>query len=78
MALTSFWTAHSACIPTASPAVGARHAAALAAGWPSQLTGGEVYTALCADAHLARTCRDLMDDQSVYEVRADTLDKIGT
>ncbi|MDQ6747062.1 MAG: hypothetical protein M3010_03005 [Candidatus Dormibacteraeota bacterium] len=50
-------------------------------GRPARLTGGEVYTPVRRrppSPHLARTCSDLMDDQSVYEVRADTLDKIGT
>jgi hypothetical protein len=54
-----------------------RNIADLEAGQPVQLTGDDIYAALCADEHLARTCRDLMQDQSVYEVRADTLDLIA-
>lgn len=54
-----------------------RNIADLEAGQPVQLPGDEIYTALCADEHLARTCRDLMHDESIYEVRADTLDLIA-
>ncbi len=63
--------------PLGKPCRWCRHIAALEAGRPVQLTGYEIYGALCADAHLARSCRDLMNDDSVYEVRADTLDKVG-
>lgn len=51
--------------------------AALNAGQPVQLIGDDIYSALCVDEYLARTCRDLLHDRSVYEVRADTLELLN-
>jgi hypothetical protein len=50
--------------------------AALEAGQPVRLIGDDVYGALCEDEQLARACRDLRDDRSVYLVGADTIERL--
>jgi len=47
--------------------------AALSAGQSARLTGDEIYREMCADGYLARTCRDLLHDESVYGVTGDAL-----
>ncbi len=51
--------------------------AALSAGQPARLTGDEIYREMCADGYLARTCRDLLHDESVYGVTGGRADSGG-